>query len=90
MKLTDTQINERLGQLEGWKYETNTLRSSRTFPDFVTAIAFVNRVADAAESANHHPDLDIRYNKVLIALSSHDVGGITERDFRLAKKISTL
>jgi len=55
----------------------------------VRAIAFVNRVADAAEAANHHPDIDIRYNKVTIALTTHDEGGISDKDVALAERLES-
>jgi 4a-hydroxytetrahydrobiopterin dehydratase len=58
-----------------------------TFKDFVEAMAFVNRVAEIAETAGHHPNIDIRYNRVLLALVSHDAGGITERDIAMANRI---
>jgi 4a-hydroxytetrahydrobiopterin dehydratase len=58
--------------------------------DFVQAMAFVNQVAGAAEAAGHHPDIDIRWNKVTLALSSHAEGGLTERDFQLAARIQEL
>jgi 4a-hydroxytetrahydrobiopterin dehydratase len=58
--------------------------------DFVQAMAFVNQVADAAEAAGHHPDIDIRWTKVTLALSSHAEGGLTERDFQLAARIQKL
>ena len=60
-----------------------------TFNGFVEAIAFVNRVADLAEQAGHHPDIDIRYNRVKLALVSHDAGGITARDAQMAARLST-
>ena len=60
------------------------------FPDFIKAMEFVNKVAEAAESANHHPDIDIRYNKVTMALTSHDSGGVTGRDVKMAKRINEI
>lgn len=90
--LSPAEINTCLQQLPGWSYDAagRALRNTRTFPDFAAAMRFVNRIAELAEAANHHPDLDIRYNKVLIALSSHDAGGVTTRDIELAQKISAL
>jgi 4a-hydroxytetrahydrobiopterin dehydratase len=66
------------------------LEQSFEFADFVGAMRFVNSVAEAAERAGHHPDIDIRYNKVLLSLSSHDSGGITERDTALAAGIARI
>jgi 4a-hydroxytetrahydrobiopterin dehydratase len=67
-----------------------TLEQSFEFEDFVAAMRFVNSVAEAAERAGHHPDIDIRYNKVRLALSSHDSGGLTERDTALAAEIAKI
>lgn len=91
-RLTPSEINTSLQQLPGWSYDSaaSALRITRTFADFAAAMVFVNRIAELAEAANHHPDLDIRYNKVSIALSTHDAGGVTSRDIALAKKISAL
>ena len=60
------------------------------FPDFVAAMGFVNQVAGLAEAAGHHPDIDIRWNQVTLALTTHDVGGLTEKDFALAREIDGL
>ena len=61
-----------------------------TFPDFAAAMVFVSRVAELAEAANHHPDIEIRYNRVKLLLTSHDSGGLTKRDFRLAGQIDQI
>jgi len=61
-----------------------------TFTRFADGIAFVDRVAIAADRMNHHPDIDIRYTKVAIALSTHDAGGITDNDIKLAQEIDSL
>ncbi len=66
------------------------IRRTFTFADFRTAMAFVNRVADAAEAADHHPDIDIRYSKVTLALVTHDAGGLTARDTKLAEDADAL
>lgn len=88
--LSPTEIAARLPGIPLWSVQNGALHRAFAFPDFVVALAFVNRVAEAAESANHHPDIDIRYNKVNLALSSHDAGGITARDFGLAARIDQL
>lgn len=92
--LTDQQIEKALAELPGWKRsgtaEVSTIQRVFEFPDFVRAMQFVNNIAEAAESANHHPDIDIRYNKVTMALTSHDSGGVTNRDVKMAKKINEL
>jgi 4a-hydroxytetrahydrobiopterin dehydratase len=86
-RLNGQDLASALQSLPGWLGEDAEIRRSYQFTDFVTAIAFVNRVADLAEEANHHPDIDIRYNRVLIALSTHDEGGVTEKDVDLAARL---
>jgi 4a-hydroxytetrahydrobiopterin dehydratase len=88
--LTTAQVTEKLALLPVWQLAGGNIERTIAFADFPAAISFVNRVADAAEKANHHPDIDIRWNKVRLALSSHDAGGLTERDFRLAGVIDSL
>jgi 4a-hydroxytetrahydrobiopterin dehydratase len=88
--LTPQVVQERLGQLPGWKLEGKEIVRQLEFKDFVAAMAFVNEVAEAAEKAAHHPDIDIRYNKIRLALVSHDKGGLTERDFKLAAAVNLL
>ena len=87
-QLSDDEIQRALAGLDGWTYQDNALRRQFTFPGFGEAIAFVNRVADLAERANHHPDITITYNRVGIALSTHDAGGITQKDVDLAGQIA--
>lgn len=84
MPLTDAEISTRLKSLPEWKVESGELVRTFTFKDFVGSLAFVNKVGELAEKAGHHPDIDIRYNKVRLALVSHDDGGITTKDFDLA------
>lgn len=88
--LTDSEIQKALGSLPGWKRNGTAIQRIFEFPDFKAAMQFVNRIADAAEQANHHPDIDIRYNKVTMALVSHDSGGVTQRDVRMAEKINQI
>jgi 4a-hydroxytetrahydrobiopterin dehydratase len=88
--LSDEEIQERANQLEGWTLEGKELRITQKFKDFVEAIAFVNKLVEPAEAANHHPDLEISYNKVKITLTTHDAGGLTSKDFDLAQVISKL
>jgi 4a-hydroxytetrahydrobiopterin dehydratase len=88
--LTDSEIQQALGSLHGWQRQGKAIQRVFEFPDFKAAMAFVNKAADAAEQANHHPDIDIRYNKVTVALISHDSGGVTQRDVRMAKKINEI
>lgn len=88
--LSKQQLREELINLPRWEIHTLTIQRNFEFPDFKQAMQFVNKIADAAEAANHHPDIDIRYNKVTMALTSHDSGGVTRRDVRMAKKIDEI
>jgi 4a-hydroxytetrahydrobiopterin dehydratase len=85
--LSDAELRAGLAALPDWKPVDKAIRAEYQFKDFVTAIAFVNRVAELAESAWHHPDITIRWNRVLLTLSTHDQGGVTEKDLALAQQI---
>jgi 4a-hydroxytetrahydrobiopterin dehydratase len=86
--LTAAEIEDVLKANPEWKLQQGKLVREWTFKDFVEAIAFVNRVAEIAEAAGHHPDIDVRYNHVLLGLVSHDAGGITTRDAAMASQLS--
>ena len=86
-KLADGEVRGFLDDLEGWKHFGNAIHKDFTFPGFRGAISFVNRVAEKANDAGHHPDIEIHYNRVLISLSTHDEGGVTEKDIALAGEI---
>jgi 4a-hydroxytetrahydrobiopterin dehydratase len=88
--LSGKELEQAISTLAGWRLEAGELVHEWTFPDFPKAILFVNQVAPLAEEAGHHPDIDIRYNRVRLALVSHDAGGITERDISMAKRISAI
>jgi 4a-hydroxytetrahydrobiopterin dehydratase len=90
--LTDSEIQQALQKLPGWQRTgiAGAIQRVFQFPDFKAAMEFVNKVAEAAEQANHHPDIDIRYNKVTMALVSHDSGGVTQRDVKMAEKINQI
>jgi 4a-hydroxytetrahydrobiopterin dehydratase len=88
--LTASEVQDRLRGLPRWRHENGEIVRDAVFPDFVSAMNFVNAVAEQAELAGHHPDIDIRYNKVRLALVSHDAGGLTPRDFDLAASIDAL
>lgn len=88
--LTVSEIQAQLDHLPGWELEGKSIRSVRTFKGFVEAIAFVNQLIEPAEAAGHHPDLSISYNKVIVSLSTHDAGGLTMKDFDMAKVISSI
>ena len=87
---SEQEITEGLSSLPGWQYDGSQIARKFEFDTFLGGIEFVRRVAEAAEAADHHPDIDIRYSSIAIAVSSHDVGGITDRDFRLAAEINAL
>ncbi len=89
-KLTDPEIAGELSGLTGWSREGDALKKTYGLPTFADAIAFVNRVAAAADAMDHHPDMDIRYDKVAFTLSTHSAGGITQLDFDLARRIEEL
>jgi 4a-hydroxytetrahydrobiopterin dehydratase len=85
--LDQAQMQSSLATLPAWKLEQGELVRTLTFDSFLQAMKFVNDVADLADKAGHHPDIDIRYNKVRLALVTHDAGGITYADIRLAQDI---
>jgi 4a-hydroxytetrahydrobiopterin dehydratase len=86
-KLTDEELEVFLTNTEGWTSQGEAIVKDFEFPSFRAAIAFVNRVAERAEAARHHPDIEIHYNRVKIALSTHDAGGVTEMDMAAAGEI---
>ncbi len=84
--LSESEIQSRLESLPEWTESSGAIQRTYVFDDFVSSMAFVNRIADLAESSAHHPDILIRYGKVTLTLSTHDAGGITEKDFALASQ----
>lgn len=88
--LTDQEIQKQLTSLSGWSFYDGQIHKTYTLPTFHRAIAFVVEIGMLADVADHHPDIDIRYNRVDIALSTHDADGITEKDFSLAVSIDAL
>ena len=86
-KLNSVQIKAALPRVPSWKKTDATIRRTYAFKDFLAAMKFVNRAARLAEKACHHPDIDIRWNRVTLVLSTHDEGGLTEKDFALAGKL---
>ena len=88
--LSATEIKEAIKDLPEWDVEGKSIVRVFEFDDFEQAIDFVNGVAELAEDADHHPDMDIRFNKVRVILSTHSKGGITENDFDLAERLDTL
>jgi 4a-hydroxytetrahydrobiopterin dehydratase len=88
--LAEEDIQKGLNSLKGWNREGNEIAKQFELKDFVRAMGFVNSVALLAEKVNHHPDIDIRWNKVRLVLSTHSAGGLTEKDFNLARQIESL
>jgi 4a-hydroxytetrahydrobiopterin dehydratase len=89
-KLTATQIKKSLASVPEWKKKGSAITRTFQFKDFPAAIKFVNTIAKPSEKEYHHPDIDIRWNKVTLTLSTHDAGGLTSKDFNLAKKFDGL
>jgi len=89
-RLSASAVGRRLTGLTGWKKVGDAIQKQYTFPDFKTAMFFVNTVAGLAEKAGHHPDVSINYNRVTLSLSTHDAGGITGKDFDLAGRIEAV
>lgn len=85
--LEDEEIEQRLDELGDWEREGDGIQKVFEFDDFTTAIKFVNDVAKLADRYDHHPDIDIRWNKVRLLLSTHSEGGLTARDFDVAGEI---
>jgi len=89
-KLDRTRVAEAMQTLGQWTLQGDQIERQLTFANFVDAMAFVNRVAEIAEAEAHHPDIRIVYNRVNLALSTHDAGGLTEADFRVARRIDAV
>ena len=88
--LSDAEIRSRIVSVPDWRIESGELTRTFAFKDFVASLSFVNRVGDLAEKAGHHPDIDIRYNRVRLQLITHDAGGLTAKDFDLAEAADRL
>ena len=88
--LSDSEIKTRLASVPDWQIEAGELVHIFLFKDFRGSLAFVNQIGELAEEAGHHPDIDIRWNKVKLVLSTHSAGGLTDQDFLLARKIDKL
>jgi 4a-hydroxytetrahydrobiopterin dehydratase len=86
-KLSPEQITEKLKTLPGWEHKGEAIAKQYTFKEFMAGIRFINLVADVAEKMDHHPDMTINYRRITFTLSTHDQGGITEKDVKLAESI---
>jgi len=89
-RLDEQELQAAVAKLPEWSLTDGEIVREVTFKDFAHAMVFVNGVADLAEGANHHPDIDIRYNKVRLALVTHDSGGITQNDIEMAAAIDEI
>lgn len=89
-RLTPQEIRAALPRVPGWKRRAAVIARAFEFDDFIAAMKFVNAVARLAERAAHHPDIDIRWNRVTLALTTHDAGGLTAQDFELAARLDQL
>jgi len=86
-RLSDIAIQRELGKLPGWSRRGDVITKTYQFPDFMTGIDFVVAIAKAADAADHHPDIDIRYTKIVCSLSTHSAGGITQKDLDMAAEV---
>ena len=84
-KLAESEINQRLSSLDGWALQDSCLVKEFKFADFAAAIKFMNSLVPVAEKLNHHPDWSNSYNKVLVKLTTHSEGGLTDKDFAFAE-----
>jgi 4a-hydroxytetrahydrobiopterin dehydratase len=85
--LSDIEVQRELAALTGWTRKGNEITKTFTFDGFPAALNFAQTLVPIAEAMNHHPDLDIRYNRVIVRLSTHDQGGVTEKDLEQARRI---
>lgn len=88
--LSAEEVQARLDALDGWTLQGDSIQRVFKFKNFVEAIAFVNRMVEPVEAANHHPDLEVSYGKVVVNLTTHDAGGVTELDFKVARAIAAV
>jgi 4a-hydroxytetrahydrobiopterin dehydratase len=89
-RLDDQQIEEKLGGIDGWERSGDAISKRFELHDFKGSVDFVNRLTPEAENMNHHPDLDISWNKVTVTVTTHSEGGLTDNDFELAKRIDAV
>jgi 4a-hydroxytetrahydrobiopterin dehydratase len=85
--LSDSEIDSRLAELDGWEREGQTIVKTFELADFVGSVEFIDRVVEPAEELGHHPDLSVSWNKVRVSITTHAAGGLTANDFELAKRI---
>jgi 4a-hydroxytetrahydrobiopterin dehydratase len=88
--ITADELDAALKKFPEWEVEGEAITRTIEFEEFSEAIDFVNDLAEIAEEAQHHPDIDIRYTRITVALTTHDVGGVTELDIQLAQRVDNL
>lgn len=89
--MDDATLQQQLAELHGWSHENGMIRKTYTFTDFIESVAWTVRVGFLAEAHGHHPDIDMRYNRVTVALVTHDAGNqVTEKDLNLARAIEQI
>jgi 4a-hydroxytetrahydrobiopterin dehydratase len=88
--LSDSEIDSRLAELDGWEREGETIAKTFELADFVGSAQFVGKLVEPAEEMGHHPDLTVSWNKVGVSITTHSAGGLTANDFELAKRIDAL
>jgi 4a-hydroxytetrahydrobiopterin dehydratase len=86
-RLTDEEIEDRLARLDGWERDGDQIRRQFQLDDFKGSVDFIVRLTADAEEMNHHPDLEVSWNKVTVSVTTHSEGGLTENDFELARRI---
>ena len=89
-KLSESEIESALAATSGWALEGGQIAKSFEFPSYLAGVTFLSAIAHLAEAMDHHPDLDLRYRKLRVALNTHDVGGISPLDFELARRIEAI
>ena len=89
-KLSETELNESLARLDGWKFSDDQIKTRREFENFAAALEFVNKIGELAETADHHPDISFGWGYAEIALTTHDRGGVTDVDVAFADKVDKL
>lgn len=89
-KLSETEVSEAIGKLDGWNFEKDSLKKSVKFENFADALSYVNRVGDVAEAADHHPDITFGWGYAEIKLTTHDRSGVTDVDIAVAAQIDAI
>jgi 4a-hydroxytetrahydrobiopterin dehydratase len=89
-QLTTSEVNVALNTLQGWSRQKNALVRTFAFKNYYESVAFVNATAWISHAANHHPDIELGYNRVVVRYSTHSAGGITTKDIECARKVSVL